>query len=73
VNFTIRPAHNGGAKAEAQINLDFKGFWGVLAKCDTSAKNTESKGNNFCAVWLCLKDEARTNADNNTINAVNNP
>jgi hypothetical protein len=79
VNFTFRPdgcgavAFCGGQDtnfrglknrtAAAQITLDFKNFWTVLARENLRLENAETSESNFCTVWLSLKDVARTLAE----------
>jgi hypothetical protein len=72
-NFTLRLAERGAQKAEAQISLDFQGFWAVLAESHAAEKPKENSEKDFCIVWSGLKNTARTLAGNNNTNAANNP
>jgi hypothetical protein len=64
-NFTFRLAEQGKQKAEAQIYLDFQGFWAILAQKNPQGKSAENFENGFCSIWSGLKDTARTLAGNN--------
>ncbi|GBR75858.1 hypothetical protein NO2_0490 [Candidatus Termititenax persephonae] len=71
-NFTFRPdgrsaaAFCGGEKIKiqgvknrtmtAQITLDFKEFWAVLAQENTKTKSVENAEEKFCTIWLGRKD-----------------
>jgi hypothetical protein len=52
---------------EARIALDFKGFWGVLARENPQGKTAENTEEKFCQTWSRLKDAARTGDRENNI------
>ncbi|GBR75238.1 hypothetical protein NO1_2257 [Candidatus Termititenax aidoneus] len=66
-NFTFRLAGQRKQKTEAQISLDFQGFWAVLAESHAEEKTAENPENFRSMIWSGLKNTARTLVGNNII------